>query len=156
MNDFKEKTEFDLHEIIQILPHRYPFLLIDKIEVLTPGESVTAIKNITVNEPYFQGHFPGKPIMPGVLIIEALAQVGAIAALSEPNNRGKLGLFAGINNVKFRRQVIPGDQLRLEVKLDRIRGSIGKATALATIDGETAASGELTFAIVDNPEKNNP
>ena len=94
--------------------------------------------------------------MPGGLIIEALAQVGAIAALSEPNNRGKLGLFAGINNVKFRRQVIPGDQLRLEVKLDRIRGSIGKATALATIDGETAASGELTFAIVDNPEKNNP
>ena len=93
--------------------------------------------------------------MPGVLVIEALAQVGAIAALSQPSNHGKLGLFAGINNVKFRRQVIPGDQLRLEVKLDRIRGSIGKATALATVDGETAASGELTFAIVDNPEGNN-
>ncbi len=148
--------EYNIEQIMDTIPHRYPFLLVDRVIEIQPGKSAIGLKNVTSNDWFFQGHFPGKPIMPGVLIIEALAQVGAIAALSEPNNRGKLGLFAGINNVKFRRQVIPGDQLRLEVKLDRIRGSIGKATALATIDGETAASGELTFAIVDNPEKNNP
>ena len=139
----------DAHAIERIIPHRYPMLLIDRVIELEPGKRATAIKNVTRNEWFFEGHFPQQPIMPGVLIIEALAQTGAVAALSAEQFRGKLGLFAGIDGVRFRRQVVPGDQLRLEVTLERVRGPIGKASAAATVDGEPAASGTLTFAMVD-------
>ena len=138
--------------IEQIIPHRYPMLLIDRVIELEPGKRAVAIKNVTRNEWFFEGHFPQQPIMPGVLIIEALAQTGAVAALSAEQFQGKLGLFAGIDGVRFRRQVAPGDQLRLEVTLERIRGPVGKASAAATVNGEVAASGALTFAMVDAPQ----
>ena len=142
----------DARAIERIIPHRYPMLLIDRVIELEPGKRATAIKNVTRNEWFFEGHFPQQPIMPGVLIIEALAQTGAVAALSAEQFQGKLGLFAGIDGVRFRRQVAPGDQLRLEVALERIRGPVGKASATATVDGEVAASGALTFAMVDAPQ----
>ena len=142
----------DARAIERIIPHRYPMLLIDRVIELEPGKRAVAIKNVTRNEWFFEGHFPQQPIMPGVLIIEALAQTGAVAALSAEQFQGKLGLFAGIDGVRFRRQVAPGDQLRLEVTLERIRGPIGKAAASATVDGELAASGTLTFAMVDAPQ----
>lgn len=136
-------------EIQKILPHRYPFLLIDK--VIEMGEkNIVAIKNVTANEPFFQGHFPGNPIMPGVLITEALAQVGAVMLLSLEENKGKLGVFTGIDGFKFRRQVVPGDTLRLEAELLKYRHSMGKASVKATVDGEIAAMGEISFAVVDN------
>ena len=141
----------EAREIEQIIPHRYPLLLLDRVVELEPGKRAVALKNVTRNEWFFEGHFPRQPIMPGVLIVEALAQTGAVAALSAEQFRGKLGLFAGIDGVRFRRQVIPGDQLRLEVTLDRIRGPIGKASAVAAVEGEIAASGTLTFAMVDSP-----
>lgn len=142
----------DARAIERIIPHRYPMLLIDRVIELEPGKRAVAIKNVTRNEWFFQGHFPQQPIMPGVLIIEALAQTGAVAALSAERFHGKLGLFAGIDGVRFRRQVAPGDQLRLEVTLERIRGPVGKASASATVQGEIAASGTLTFAMVDAPQ----
>lgn len=136
-------------DIQSILPHRYPFLLVDKILEATPGQRAVGIKNVTINEPFFQGHFPGRPIMPGVLIVEALAQVGAVAVLSAPENKGKLALFTGIDNMRFKRQVVPGDTLRLGVEMTRMRGPVGKGKATATVDGKVAATGELMFALVD-------
>lgn len=141
----------DLRDIQCIIPHRYPFLLIDRVVELEPGQRAVALKNVTANEWFFEGHFPGNPIMPGVLIVEALAQTGAVAALSAKRFHGKLGLFAGIDGLRFRRQVVPGDQLRLDVQLERIRGPVGRAAAVATVDGDTAAEGRLTFALVDPP-----
>ncbi len=137
----------DAKGIQEILPHRYPFLLVDRIIELESGARAVGIKNVTVNEPFFQGHFPGQPIMPGVLIVEALAQVGAVAILSLEANRGKLVLFAGIDGLRFRRPVLPGDTLRLEVSLTKMRGPVGKGAAKATVDGQIAAQGELTFAL---------
>lgn len=137
-------------EIQKIIPHRYPFLLVDKIEEIEEGKRAIGIKNVTINEPFFQGHFPGNPIMPGVLIVEALAQVGAVAVLSIPENKGKLGLFSGIDKLRFRRQVVPGDTLRLVAELTAFKRGIGKATATAYVGDEVAASGELMFAIVEN------
>jgi 3-hydroxyacyl-[acyl-carrier-protein] dehydratase len=134
-------------ELQQILPHRYPFLLVDRIEEMAPGEHVVGIKNVTVNEPYFQGHFPGKPVMPGVLIIEAMAQVGAVAILSLPEYQGKIALFAGIDKARFRRQVVPGDQLRIEVKLLKLRGAVGKSEAKAFVGEHLVAEAELMFGI---------
>ncbi len=134
-------------DIKNIIPHRYPFLLIDRIEEYEPGNWARGIKNVTVNEPFFQGHFPEKAVMPGVLIVEALAQVGAVTILSVPDNKGKLVLFGGMDKVKFRRQVIPGDRLNLEVKLKRLKGPVGKGEGLCTVDGEKAVSCELTFAL---------
>ena len=140
----------DSVEIQKILPHKYPFLLVDKITELEEGKSVTGIKNVTINEPFFQGHFPGNPIMPGVLICEALAQAGAVMLLSTPENKGKLGVFTGINNFKFRKQVVPGDVLELHVELVKSRHGMGVANAKATVDGALAAAGEISFAIIDN------
>ena len=136
-------------EIQDIIPHRWPFLLVDRIIEIEDGRRAVGIKNVSYGEPYFQGHFPGRPIMPGVLIVEALAQVGAIAMLGLPENRGKVGLFAGIDNFRFRKPVVPGDTLRLEVTLTRIRGPVGKGWARAEVDGQTVAEGELTFALAE-------
>ncbi len=137
----------EARDIQQIIPHRWPFLLIDRIVELWPGEGAVGIKNVTSTEFCFQGHFPDYPIFPGVLIVEAMAQVGAVAVLSVPENKGKIVLFAGIDRLRFRRPVFPGDTLRLEVKFTKMRGSIGKGTAKATVEGKTVAEGELTFAI---------
>lgn len=137
-------------QIMEIIPHRPPFLLIDRILELEHGVRAVGIKQVTANEPFFAGHFPGRPIMPGVLQIEALAQVGAVALLSEPEHRGKLALFAGLDDVRFRRLVVPGDTLRLEVTLEKLRRRIGKGRGVATVDGAVAAEGEFTFAIADS------
>ncbi len=134
-------------EIQQVIPHRWPFLLVDKIIDLKPGEEAVGIKNISAGEIFFQGHFPGYPIFPGVLISEALAQVGAVAILSLAENKGKIVLFAGVDGFRFRKPVLPGDCLRLEVKLTKMRGPIGKGTAKATVEEKTVAEGELTFAL---------
>lgn len=137
----------DITQIKEIIPHRYPFLLVDKILEVEEGKKAIGIKNVTANEEFFNGHFPDYPVMPGVLIVEALAQVGAVAMLMVEENRGKIGLFAGIDNCRFKRQVKPGDQLRLEVEMVKLRGPIGKGKAVATVDGELACEAELTFAI---------
>ena len=136
-------------EIQKILPHRYPFLLVDKIIDIEYGKRAVGIKNVTINEPFFQGHFPGNPIMPGVLIVEALAQVGAVAILGLDEFKGKLAVFAGIDKLRFKRQVVPGDVLKMEVEMLAIKRGIGKAKAEAFVNGELAVSGELLFAIVN-------
>jgi 3-hydroxyacyl-[acyl-carrier-protein] dehydratase len=138
-----------LNQIRQALPHRYPFLLVDRIlEVSEDGKRAVAIKNVTANEPFFQGHFPDNAIMPGVLIVEALAQAGGAALLGSLGREGKLAMLAGLDGFRFRRPVVPGDTLRLEVELTRMRGPIGKVKARALVEGEVAAEGEITFAIV--------
>jgi 3-hydroxyacyl-[acyl-carrier-protein] dehydratase len=130
-----------------ILPHREPFLLIDEVLELVPGERVVARKQVRGDEWYFRGHFPGRPVMPGVLIVEAMAQTGAVAVLSEEENRGRIALFAGIDDTRFKRIVEPGDELQLECTLEQVRGPIGKGRARATVDGQLAARGTLTFAV---------
>ncbi|ANC78929.1 MAG: 3-hydroxyacyl-ACP dehydratase FabZ [Bacillota bacterium] len=136
-----------IEEIKEIIPHRYPFLLIDRILEVEEGERAVGIKNVTANEEFFNGHFPEYPVMPGVLIVEALAQVGAVAMLKKEENRGRLAFFAGIDNCRFKKQVVPGDQLRLEVEMTRVRGSIGKGKGIATVDGQVACEVEITFAL---------
>ena len=141
----------EAEEIQKILPHRYPFLLVDRI--LEVGDDfAVGIKNVTQNEPFFPGHFPGRPLMPGVLIVEALAQVGAVALLSRPENQGKLALFAGLDKVRFKRPVRPGDVLSMRVTLERMRGPIGRGRGVATVDGQLAAEGEFLFAVVTEEE----
>ena len=137
-------------EIQNIIPHRYPFLLVDRVESYEIGKKAVGIKNVTINEPFFQGHFPGNPIMPGVLIVEALAQVGAIALLTDEVNKGKLAVFAGIDNVRFKKQVTPGDTLRMEVEITSMRRGIGKGNAIAYVGDEIACKGELMFGLVDS------
>lgn len=139
--------------IRQILPHRYPFLLVDRILEMTPGERAVGIKNVTSNEPFFEGHFPEYPVMPGVLIVEAMAQVGGVALLCLSEHAGKMALFAGIDNVRFKRQVKPGDTIRMEVALGTFRRGIGMGSATATVDGELACRGELMFALVPDETK---
>ena len=143
--------ELNIEQIEALLPHRYPFLLVDKIVECTPGQGAKGIKCVTANEPFFQGHFPGYKVMPGVLIIEALAQVGAVAILSVPENRGKLALCGGIKNARFKQQVRPGDVLELECELTAQRGPVGFGTATARVNGKTACRAELTFALTDGP-----
>ncbi|MDM8284507.1 3-hydroxyacyl-ACP dehydratase FabZ [Ligilactobacillus salivarius] len=137
----------DITEIKKIIPHRYPMLLIDRVEELIPGEKAVAKRNVTINEELFNGHFPGNPVMPGVLIVEALAQTGAVALLSLPKFKGKTAYFGGIKSAKFRKVVRPGDSLRLEVTLEKIRNNVGLGKAVATVDGKKACTAELTFMI---------
>ena len=134
-------------EIMEIIPHRQPMLLIDTIEELEEGRRAVGKKCVSYNEPFFAGHFPGEPVMPGVLLIEALAQVGAVAILSQPDFKGKTAYFGGINHAKFRKKVVPGDVLTLELEIIKQKGPIGVGKAVATVDGELAAKAELTFAI---------
>ena len=134
-------------EIMNILPHRHPFLLIDTIEELDPGVRAVGKKCVSFNEPYFAGHFPGNPVMPGVLIIEAMAQTGAVALLDLPAFKGKTAYFTGINNAKFKKKVIPGDVVLFDVKIIKQKGPIGVAEATATVDGVTAAMAEISFAV---------
>ena len=141
----------DARQIQEIIPHRYPMLLVDRIVEIEEGRRAVGIKNVSNGDAFFTGHFPGFPVMPGVLIVEALAQVGAVALLRLPENRGKIAFFAGIDGVRFKRQVVPGDVLRLEVEIGKLRRGFGSGTATATVDGELAARGELLFAIGDAP-----
>lgn len=145
-------TRLSREQIKEIIPHRDPFLFLDEVTELVPGERVVAIKKVHADEPHFEGHFPGRPIMPGVLIVEALAQAGAVAALSLPENRGKLVLFAGIDGVRFKRMVVPGDTLRLEVEMTRMRGPVGIAEAKAFVVGDIACRAELKFALGEREE----
>ncbi|KGX93905.1 3-hydroxyacyl-ACP dehydratase [Pontibacillus halophilus JSM 076056 = DSM 19796] len=140
---------YDITDIQDIIPHRYPFLLVDTITELEEGVRAVGKKNVTINEPFFQGHFPGYPVMPGVLIVEALAQVGAVAMLKKEENQGRLAFFTGIDKCRFKRQVKPGDQLTLEVEITRARGAMGKGKATATVDGETVCEAEIMFALGD-------
>lgn len=141
-------VNIDVNEIMKSLPHRYPFLLVDRIIEISDGK-ITAIKNVSINEPFFQGHFPGLPVMPGVLIVEALAQVGAYALLSQESNKGKIAYFASIDSVRFRKPVFPGDQLRLEVEVLKNRSSIAKMRGIAKVDGQVVCEGELMCSLGD-------
>lgn len=134
--------------IQRLLPHRFPFLLIDRVLEVEPGKRAVVIKNVTVNEPFFEGHYPGKPIMPGVLIIEAMAQACGIAAMLNGRGENRTPYFVGIDKARFRRPVVPGDQLRIEIEITKVRGHVGRATCSASVDGRPVADGELTFALV--------
>ncbi len=139
----------DSRQIQEIIPHRPPFLLIDRILEVEVGKRAVGIKNVTINEPFFTGHFPQYPVMPGVLIVEALAQVGTVAILMVEGNKGKIGFFAGIDNFRFRGQVTPGDTLTLEVEITRLKGIIGKGQATAKVGDKIVAEGEIMFALKD-------
>lgn len=148
--DTAQKKTFTLEEIQQLLPHRYPFALVDRIIDYTPGESAVGIKNVTFNEPHFQGHFPGRPLMPGVLIVEAMAQVGGVVLSQLPGVDGRLCVFAGIDKVKFRRPVVPGDQLIITTELLALKGGrFGKMKSRAEVEGQLACEGTLMFSVVD-------
>ena len=138
--------------IRELIPHRYPFLLVDRIEELEPGVRAVGIKNVTQNELVFEGHFPDYPVMPRVLIVEAMAQVGAVGVMAKEEFRGKLALFAGIDAVRFRRQVIPGDVLRMEVEISRLRGTAGRGKGSATVDGARVCEADLMFAFAERVE----
>ncbi|MBC8473724.1 MAG: 3-hydroxyacyl-ACP dehydratase FabZ, partial [Candidatus Omnitrophica bacterium] len=139
----------DASDIQKILPHRYPFLLVDKIVELVPDKKAVGIKNVTMNEEFFTGHFPGRPVMPGVLIIEALAQVAGVLMLNKRENVGKLAYFMSLDNAKFRKAVVPGDQLRLEVEIVKLRSKIGQVHTKALVNGQVVSEADLMFAIVD-------
>ena len=147
-----EGRALDIRQILAILPHRYPFLLVDRILEVTEGR-IVGIKNVTINEPFFIGHVPGQPVMPGVLIVEAMAQVAACLLLNRPHLRGRLAYFAGIDRCRFRRPVRPGDVLRIEIEVRALRARVGKVWGVARVGDEVAAEGELTFAL---PEEEGP
>ncbi|MBV4426263.1 3-hydroxyacyl-ACP dehydratase FabZ [Clostridium tyrobutyricum] len=147
MEDQNFNVNLGIKEIKEIIPHRYPFLLIDKVEYMEPGKKVVAYKNVTSNEYFFQGHFPQEPVMPGVLIVEALAQSGAVAILTKDEFKGKIAFFGGINKAKFRRKVVPGDILRLEVEIMKIKGPAGIGKGIAYVGDKKAAEAELMFMI---------
>ncbi len=138
-------------EIERIIPHRYPMLLVDRMVEIEDGARGTGIKNVTANEWFFEGHFPGNRVMPGVLIVEALAQVAAITLLRDVDQAGKIPMFGGIEKMRFRRPVTPGDQLRLEFTLERMRGPVGRGAVEASVDGQMVADGTISFALVENP-----
>lgn len=140
---------FDIQKVKEIIKHRYPFLLVDKILEVEEGKRAVGIKNVTINEHFFNGHFPNYPVMPGVLIVESLAQLSAVVMLVKDGNKGRLGLLAGIDNCRFKKQVRPGDQLRLEVEITRLKGPIGKGKGSATVDGELVCELDLIFAFGD-------
>lgn len=143
----------DINEIMKVIPHRYPFLLVDRIEEMLPGERAVGLKNVTINEPFFAGHFPQAPVMPGVLILEAIAQVGAVLVLKDlPDRANKLVYFVAIESAKFRRPVVPGDQLRIEVTVQSMRAKFGKMRGKATVDGKLAAETVVTYAVVNREE----
>ena len=146
------ETILDVNKIREIIPHRYPFLLLDRITYLEPGIKARGYKNVSTNEPFFQGHFPGNPIMPGVLIVEALAQLGCVAMLIKEEYKNMIGLFAGIDNVRFKKQVVPGDKLELYVELLKLKGPIGKFKAEAKVDDQLVAEAEVLFAIAPKPQ----
>jgi len=145
------KKSLNISDIMEIIPHRFPFLLVDKIVELElePVARAVGIKNVTMNEPFFQGHFPEYPIMPGVLVVEALAQTACVAGLMMKENKGKLPLFTGIDNLKLRRQIVPGDTIRLEAEFTGFRRGMGKVNVRASVDGQTAAEGIIKFAMMD-------
>jgi 3-hydroxyacyl-[acyl-carrier-protein] dehydratase len=138
--------------IRELIPHRYPFLLVDRIEEVEPGVRAVGIKNVTQNEPFFQGHFPDYPVMPGVLIIEAMAQVGAVGVMAGGQHRDKLALFAGIDGVRFRRQVLPGDVLRMEVEVERLKGRVGRGKGRTVVDNERVCEADLMFAFAEKEQ----
>lgn len=138
----------DIQEIMHYLPHRYPILLVDRIIEVEPRKRCVGIKNVTMNEPHFQGHYPGTPIMPGVLILEAMAQTGAVILLSDPEMQGMIPLIGGMDGVKFRRQVVPGDQLRMEIDLLKLKGTVGKMHGIASVEGQTVAEMDLIFKLM--------
>ena len=137
----------NIQEIKEIIPHRYPMLLIDRVEEMVEGERIIAKKNVTINEPFFQGHFPEEPVMPGVLIVEAMAQAGAVALLSLEQFKGKTAYFGGLDKAKFRKKVTPGDTLYLEVEILKVQASAGIGKGIAKVDGKKVAEAELTFMI---------
>ena len=143
------KRSLSAAEIRELIPHRYPFLLVDRIDEVEPGVRAVGVKSVTQNEPFFQGHFPDYPVMPGVLIVEAMAQVGAVGVMSVDEYKGKLALFAGIDGVRFRRQVVPGDVLKMEVEIERLKGKIGRGKGRATVDGERVCEADLMFAFTE-------
>ena len=146
------KLPLEAVDIMRIIPHRYPFLLVDRIVELEPGKRAVGIKAVTANEPQFTGHFPDRPIMPGVLMVEALAQTAGVAVMTLDEYRGKLGLFAGIDDCRFRRMVIPGDRVRLEVTVEKLRGMFGRVRAVASVDGEVAVEATLSIIIPRDQE----
>lgn len=148
----EQRVVYGITEIMKFLPHRYPFLLVDRILQLEPGKRIVGLKNVTINEPFFQGHFPGAPVMPGVLIIEVMAQVAGVMIYRDlPDKEKKLIYFTGIENAKFRRPVVPGDQLRIEMELLSRRRNFGKMQGRATVDGKLVAEAVVLFAITDHP-----
>lgn len=152
MSDLDLTLPLDAVTIQKIIPHRYPFLLVDRIVELEVGKRAVGLKSVSMGEPVFTGHFPNYPVLPGVMIVEAMAQVGAVAMLTSPEGAGKLALFAGIDNVRFKRQVKPGDTMRLEVEIGQVRRGIGVGSGTATVDGELACRGDIMFALVPAPE----
>jgi 3-hydroxyacyl-[acyl-carrier-protein] dehydratase len=147
--------KLDINAILKLMPHRYPILLVDRVLELEPGARITAIKNVSINEPFFQGHFPGHPVMPGVLMIEALAQAAAVLTyitMKTSYPEGTLFYFAGIDGARFKRPVVPGDQLRLEVTMDRVKRGVGKFTGRALVDGDVVCETEMTCALRNEKE----